>query len=289
MTTQNDFSYLASDGGPDFELASEGGFKTITWFNCDTKYRNKTVIRDGGWGIPNPNDDAPPIGEAVMLPLSDTQKPYMISPSVEVSIIGWTKSYIVVEGTATDQETGQSRYIRTPVPNWISGLPEGLKMRSGMDLFLMLRADDSRSLYRVAIKNHDVIAKTTLMIASARMIAARAAKQVGISAMSARLLWLSIGPGESFLSGKKPSQSLVTPLQLTDPGPDYTSVLLSRDDVAIANAHADTVKKHLDLDPYYIEHRSSRRRDYLDGVVPGVLSLASPARGDAQVVDAEEI
>lgn len=185
------------------------GLRRVQHFN-ESPYHRGTSIHLGGYGIKNDNGNAPAIGKTETIKhRGGNQTDMVVAKQIEIALIGFTPTYRTLEGTDSE-----GKYRSVVVPEWMKNLPAGMRIRSGISYFIVLKADPAQELYELTFKG--------FVVNEAKQIVANvlgACKKLGDAFTKERgkltkvqpfAFWLPLGVGESRMVGQA-EQSPVTP------------------------------------------------------------------------------
>ena len=294
----NNLDFLNDDDGLGDEGVGGGQFKTVSLFNPDLKYRGKTIIGPtGGYALLNETGNAPDIGPAIDLAYSDGKtKKNRIAQTLDIAIIGASgqslngkTQYMPYVAVAGKDDQGNGYFL--PAPEWMG--PESFpvdaegkatgKSLTAFDLFIVLKADPARNLYRLTVKNHDAARKMPALLTEAMGLAETTKSGLGVKNLRVFGNWLRLGVSEAFLSGKAPNQALVVSPALALPDGVYVpDLFVGRDDYQVFVQHRIMLDEYLTGDPYLLS--LSRNNKGLRAALPEPVKarmIAAQQRGPA--------
>lgn len=260
------------------------GFRRVQHFN-ESPYHRGTVIELGGYGIRDEDETAPDIGPRQSIKhLGGRSSIMRVAREIEFALIGLSQRYFVAE---YDDPADESRRVSIVVPRFMT--PEEIpgkrgKCRSGVSLFVALKADPKRKLYELSFRGFNVEDAVTvvnrirkLANSAAAHIMAESGKRVVPHTF---LVWARVGIGESRLVGKK-EQSPVTPPRLAMP-----------DDINVATVmvSGDDFRKFVDLRKELDEYLATGRYSGLHGQALALpVSEPAPALRSGEIAPAQPI
>jgi hypothetical protein len=306
-------NFLAAETGQDFGDVEVGGkkWRTLQVFHEDHKTRRRTPLEMGGFGIRTADEPVPGMGEKWDVPYASGEKEEMLTfNSFTGALIGWTEKYTAMKGTAHDAEGKEKAYFQ-PVPVFVNddeiasakasgALPQSAKLRSTscIDLFFVLKGDPNRNVFRLRIKNYDLLVKF-----AATLNAARALAQKANAPLCA--IWLEWKLADAIEVGKGVEKAIVNGIELASTTVE-NSMKASRTEyfgqvdehggeIPGLKARSEEVKAFLDdpADPYFIKAAKQLKGNNL-ARLPAMPSFArllppSPTHVTNNVIEAETV
>lgn len=202
--------YLDAGEGLEEQKLEIAGFRRVQHFN-ESPYHRGTAIAAGGYGIKDEDMSAPAIGKTETVKHRGGNSTIMrTAKEIQIALIGFTQQYICLE--ATDAE---GKYRSVIVPEWISNLPAGAKLRKGISLFVVLKADPAQELYELAFRGFIVNEARQIVASITKSCTSLGAQYTAERGKATKFhpfaFWLTLGVGESRMVGSGDAQSPVTP------------------------------------------------------------------------------
>ncbi len=311
-TPVDEFDYLAGESGQDFGEVEVGGkkWRTLQLFHEDHKTRRKTSLENGGFGIRITDEPVPGMGEVWDVPYASGEKEQMSTfQTFTAALVGWTEKYTALKGTSPDTDGKEKAYFQ-PVPIFVNddeiasakvsgAIPSAAKLRSSscIDLFFVLKGDPNRNVFRLRIKNYDLLVKF-----APQLNAARALAQKANAPMCA--IWFEWKLADAIEVGKGVEKAIVNGIELGSTGVDNSMKATRPEYFGQVNEHgaeipglkarSEEVKAFLDdpADPYFIKAAKQLKGNSLARLpaMPSFSRLLPPSpttQPNAQVIEAE--
>lgn len=266
-------NFLAAETGQDFGAVEVGGkkWRTLQVFHEDHKTRRKTPIEMGGFGIRVTDEPVPGMGEVWDVPYANGSKDSMSTfTTFTGALVGWSEKYTALKGTMPGDDGAEKSYFQ-PIPAFVNddeiaaakrngALHQNAELRSSscVDMFFVLKGDPKRNVFRLRIKNHELVAKF-----AATLNAARALAQKAVAPVCA--IWFEWKLSDALEVGKAPNTALVNGIELASTTVE-NSMKASRTEyfgqvdehggeIPGLKARSEEVKAFLDdpADPYFIK------------------------------------
>jgi len=306
-------NFLASETGQDFGDVEVGGkkWRTLQLFHEDHKTRRRTPIEMGGFGIRTADEPVPGMGERWEVPYASGGKEEMLTFSAfSAYLVGWTEKYTAMKGTVPGDDGKEKSYFQ-PVPAFVNddeiasakqsgALHQSADIRSSscVDLFFVLKGDPKRNVFRLRLKNHELVAKFAATLNAARALAQKASAPVCAICFEWKL-------ADAIEVGKAPNTAMVNGIELASTTVD-NSMKASRTEyfgqvdehggeIPGLKARSEEVKAFLDdpADPYFIKAAKQLRGNNMARLpaMPSFARLLPPtahtAQPNTQVIEGE--
>ena len=310
--TVDEFDYLSGETGQDFGEVEVGGkkWRTLQLFHEDHKTRRRTPLENGGFGIRTSDEPVPGMGERWEVPYANGSKDEMLTfQTFTGALVGWTEKYTALKGTMPGDDGAEKAYFM-PVPAFVNddeiasaknsgSLNAKAEIRSAscIDLFFVLKGDPNRNVFRMRLKNFELVSKFAAQLNAARALAQKANAPVCA-------IWFEWKLADAVEVGKAPNTAMVNGIELASTAVD-NSMKASRTEyfgqvtehgaeIPGLKARSEEVKAFLDdpADPYML-HKAKELRGNSMARLPALPSFARllppgvQARPNAQVIEAE--
>ena len=266
-------NFLAAETGQDFGDVEVGGkkWRTLQLFHEDHKTRRKTPIEMGGFGIRVTDEPVPGMGEIWDVPYANGSKDSMSTfTAFTGALVGWSEKYTALKGTMPGDDGAEKSYFQ-PIPAFVNddeisaakrtgALHQNAELRSSscVDMFFVLKGDPKRNVFRLRLKNHELVAKFAATLNAARALAQKANAPVCA-------IWFEWKLSDALEVGKAPNTALVNGIELASTTVE-NSMKASRTEyfgqvdehgaeIPGLKARSEEVKAFLDdpADPYFIK------------------------------------
>lgn len=266
-------NFLAAETGQDFGDVEVGGkkWRTLQLFHEDHKTRRKTPIEMGGFGIRVTDEPVPGMGEIWDVPYANGSKDSMSTfTAFTGALVGWSEKYTALKGTMPGDDGAEKSYFQ-PIPAFVNddeisaakrtgALHQNAELRSSscVDMFFVLKGDPKRNVFRLRLKNHELVAKFAATLNAARAFAQKANAPVCAIFFEWKL-------ADAIEVGKAPNTALVNGIELASTTVE-NSMKASRTEyfgqvdehgaeIPGLKARSEEVKAFLDdpADPYFIK------------------------------------
>ena len=215
-------NFLAAETGQDFGDVEVGGkkWRTLQLFHEDHKTRRKTPIEMGGFGIRVTDEPVPGMGEIWDVPYANGSKDSMSTfTAFTGALVGWSEKYTALKGTMPGDDGAEKSYFQ-PIPAFVNddeisaakrtgALHQNAELRSSscVDMFFVLKGDPKRNVFRLRLKNHELVAKFAATLNAARALAQKANAPVCA-------IWFEWKLSDALEVGKAPNTALVNGIEL---------------------------------------------------------------------------
>lgn len=310
----NEYDYLAGETGQDFGEVEVGGkkWRTLQLFHEDHKTRRKTSLENGGFGIRTADEPVPGMGERWEVPYANGSKDEMLTfQTFTGALVGWTEKYTALKGTMPGDDGTEKAYFM-PVPVFVNddeiasaknsgSLNAKAEIRSAscIDLFFVLKGDPNRNVFRMRLKNFELVSKFAAQLNAARALAQKANAPVCA-------IWFEWKLADAVEVGKAPNTAMVNGIELASTAVDNSMKATKTEYFGQVNEHgaeipglkarSEEVKAFLDdpADPYFIKAAKQLKGNNLARLpsIPSFARLLPPgvqARPNAQVIEAETV
>lgn len=286
-------NFLAAETGQDFGEVEVGGkkWRTLQIFHEDHKTRRKTPIEMGGFGIRMTDEPVPGMGEVWDVPYANGSKDSMSTfTTFTAALVGWSEKYTALKGTMPGDDGAEKSYFQ-PIPAFVNddeisaakrngALHQNAELRSSscVDLFFVLKGDSKRNVFRLRLKNHELVAKFAATLNATRALAQKANAPVCA-------IWFEWKLADALEVGKASNTAMVNGIELASATVEnamkasrteyFGQVDEHGNEVPGLKARSEEVKAFLDdpADPYFIKAAKQLRGNSLNRL-PAMPSFA---------------